>query len=74
MNIASLFSIEGPDLVVILLIVLLLYRAKNRPRIDGEIDRQPPVEKMRRESSRRLLTKVHCGFATAVGAPFPLFP
>ncbi len=66
-NIASLFSIEGPDVIVILLIVLLLYGARILPG-------QPRIGKIRRQFCRRLLTRVHCGFASAVGAPCPLFP
>ena len=33
MNIASLFNLAGPDLIVILLIVLLLFGAKKLPEL-----------------------------------------
>ncbi|MDR3404509.1 MAG: twin-arginine translocase TatA/TatE family subunit [Chthoniobacter sp.] len=33
MNFASLFNLAGPDLIIILLIVLLLFGAKNFPEL-----------------------------------------
>ena len=33
MNIASLFNLAGPDLIIILLIVLLLFGAKKLPEL-----------------------------------------
>jgi hypothetical protein len=40
MNLASLFNLAGPDLIIILLIVLLLFGAKKLPELHGRDSRK----------------------------------
>ncbi len=84
MLLASLFDLAGPDLLIILFFVLVLFgtkklqgrtRSKQKDEFErdgGDTTEESQPGKDGKLSSRMIAAKSHYGFAAAVGAPFPL--